>query len=55
MPGPGPQGKLKRMRRTRRVEEMRRDTDLPDASIVVTSAEKGLGLEELWRAIDALV
>ena len=47
--------KLKRMRRTRRADEMRRDTDLPDARIVVTSAEKGLGLEELWRAIDSLV
>ena len=46
--------KLKQMRRARRVAEMRRDTDLRDESVVVTSAEKGLGVEELWRAIDAL-
>jgi GTP-binding protein EngB required for normal cell division len=47
--------KLKPMRRAQRVAEMRRDTDLPDDRVVATSAEKGLGIEELWHAIDALL
>ncbi len=47
--------KLKQMRRAQRVAEMRRDTDLPDDRVIATSAEKGLGLEELWHAIDALL
>jgi GTP-binding protein len=47
--------KLKQMRRGRRVAKLRGDTDVPDAQIVVTSAEKGLGVEELWLAIDALL
>ena len=47
--------KLKQMRRGRRAAELRGDTDVPDPQIIVTSAEKGLGVEELWRAIDALV
>jgi GTP-binding protein len=47
--------KLKQMRRGRRAAELRGDTDVPDPQIVVTSAEKGLGVEELWRAIDALL
>ena len=37
------------------VEKMRRAIDLPDDRVVATSAEKGLGIEELWRAIDALL
>jgi GTP-binding protein len=45
--------KLKRMRRANRAAEMRRDTDLNDECVIVTSAEKGLGVDELWRAIDA--
>ena len=47
--------KLKQMRRAQRVAEMRRDTDLPDDRVVVTSAEKGFGIDELWHAIDALL
>jgi GTP-binding protein len=47
--------KLKQMRRAQRAAAMRRDTDLHDDCVVVTSAEKGLGVEELWRAIDAQV
>jgi GTP-binding protein len=45
--------KLKQMRRRNRVDGIRRDTDLADDCIIVTSAEKGLGIDELWRAIDA--
>jgi GTP-binding protein len=47
--------KLKQMRRAQRVAETRRAVDLPDDRVVATSAEKGLGLEELWRTIDALL
>jgi GTP-binding protein len=47
--------KLKPMRRAQRVAELRRAIDLPDDRVVATSAEKGLGLEELWHAIDALL
>jgi GTP-binding protein len=47
--------KLKPMRRAQRVAEMRRAADLPDDRVVATSAEKGLGIDELWRAIDALL
>jgi len=47
--------KLKQMRRAQRVAEMRRDTDLPDDRVIATSAEKSLGIEELWSAIDALL
>jgi GTP-binding protein len=45
--------KLKQMRRAARVGALRRRCDLPDDRIVPTSAEKDLGIEELWRAIDA--
>jgi GTP-binding protein len=47
--------KLGQMQRARRVAEMRRAAPLPDDRVVTTSAEKGLGLEELWRTIDALL
>jgi len=47
--------KLKQMRRAERVRKLRGDTDVPDAQIIVTSAEKGLGVEELWSAIDSLL
>jgi len=45
--------KLRQMRRAQRVAELRRDTDLRDDRVIATSAEKGLGIDELWRAIDA--
>jgi GTP-binding protein len=47
--------KLKPMRRAQRVAEMRRAIDLPDDRVVATSAEKSVGIEELWSAIDALL
>jgi GTP-binding protein len=47
--------KLGQMRRAQRVAETRRAVDLPDDRVIATSAEKGLGLEELWRTIDALL
>jgi hypothetical protein len=47
--------KLKPMRRVQRVAAMRRAIGLPDDRVVATSAEKRLGLEDLWRAIDALL
>lgn len=45
--------KLKSMRRKRRVEELRAQIPLPPDRVVVTSAEKRTGLDELWRAIHA--
>jgi GTP-binding protein len=47
--------KIKPMRRAQRIAEMRLDTDLPDDRVIATSAEKGVGIEDLWRAIDALL
>jgi GTP-binding protein len=46
--------KLGRMQRDKRVAAIRRDVDLPSERIVATSAEKGTGIEDLWRLIDAL-
>ena len=47
--------KLKPMRRAARVQELRRGISLPKEFVVATSAEKGFGIPELWRAIDALL
>ena len=45
--------KLKPMRRAARERELRRQLGLPEARVVATSAEKGFGIPELWRALDA--
>lgn len=45
--------KLKPMRRAARAKEIRGAVDLPAADVVVTSAEKSWGIDELWQAIDA--
>jgi GTP-binding protein len=45
--------KLPPMRRAERARELARQLRLPAARVLVTSAEKGLGIAELWRAIDA--
>jgi GTP-binding protein len=45
--------KLKPMRRAARVKELRAQLALSADRVVPTSAEKGLGVGELWRAIDA--
>jgi len=47
--------KLKPMRRAERLRELRRAIDLPAASVIATSAEAGIGLDDLWKAIDATV
>jgi GTP-binding protein len=47
--------KLKPMRRAARIEAHRRRSGLPGDRVLPTSAEKNLGIEELWRAIDALL
>jgi GTP-binding protein len=47
--------KLKRSPRTRRIAELHRAADLPGDRVVATSAEKQLGIDELWSAIDALL
>ncbi len=45
--------KLKPMRRAERVRVLRRSPDLPAGQIIATSAQTGLGIPELWAAIDA--
>jgi GTP-binding protein len=45
--------KLRPMRRAARLRELRAQLGLPGAGVVATSAETGLGIAELWRAIDA--
>lgn len=47
--------KLKPMRRAARARELRGAIDLPSERVVVTSAETGSGVAELWRAVDALL
>jgi GTP-binding protein len=47
--------KLKPMRRGERVRELRAAASLPAARVIPTSSEKGIGVSELWRAIDALL
>jgi GTP-binding protein len=44
--------KLKPMRRAARVRELRAGSGLAPARVIPTSAEKGIGIAELWRAID---
>ncbi len=47
--------KLKPMRRAQRARELARAADLPAERVIATSAEKGIGIAQLWSAIDALV
>ncbi len=47
--------KLKPMRRAQRMRRLAAAVDLPRERVVATSAETGLGIPDLWRAIDALV
>jgi GTP-binding protein len=45
--------KLPPMRRAARARELSRQLGFPAARVLVTSAEKGLGIADLWSAIDA--
>jgi GTP-binding protein len=47
--------KLKPMRRAQRMRQLAAAVDLPRERVVGTSAETGIGIPDLWRAIDALV
>ena len=47
--------KLKPMRRGARLRELKKVIDLPAANVIATSAEAGIGLDELWKAIDATI
>ncbi len=47
--------KLKPMRRGKRLRELKKAIDLPAANVIATSAEAGIGLDELWKAIDAAI
>jgi GTP-binding protein len=45
--------KLKPMRRAARVRELKTAFELPGERVVATSATSGMGIDALWRAIDA--
>ena len=45
--------KLKPMRRAERVRALRAAAELPAGGVLATSAQTGLGIPELWAAIDA--
>ena len=45
--------KLARSQRAKRVREIARDLGLPAEAVVPTSASRGLGIAELWGALDA--
>ncbi len=45
--------KLKPMRRAERVRALREQAGLPAARVIPTSAEKGIGIAELWKAVEA--
>jgi GTP-binding protein len=47
--------KLKPQRRAAAVASLRRDTDLRNDRIIVTSAEKGTGIDELWTLLDEIL
>jgi GTP-binding protein len=47
--------KLKPMRRAQRARGLARAAGLPSERVIATSAEKGLGIAELWRALDAVI
>ncbi len=46
--------KLKSMRRKARLNELQKSIELPKSQIVATSAEKRIGIDALWRAIDGI-
>jgi hypothetical protein len=43
------------MRRAERVRELRKLSGLEPERVIATSAEKGVGIAELWRALDARI
>ncbi|MDH3519702.1 MAG: ribosome biogenesis GTP-binding protein YihA/YsxC [Myxococcales bacterium] len=47
--------KLKPMRRAARVRALRAAIGLPAERVLVTSAQTGSGIDDLWRAIDAFL
>lgn len=47
--------KLKPMQRARRLRELAEQASLPAERLLATSATRGLGLRELWRALDVAV
>jgi GTP-binding protein len=47
--------KLKPMRRAARLRALKGEIDLPAANVIATSAETRIGLDELWKAIDAAI
>jgi GTP-binding protein len=47
--------KLKPMRRAARLRALKGEIDLPAANVVATSAEARIGLDELWKLIDATI
>jgi GTP-binding protein len=46
--------KLKPMRRAQAVRKLKESIGLPKADVLVTSAQTGAGIPELWSALDRL-
>jgi GTP-binding protein len=46
--------KLRPMRRAEKLQELRGQISLPKECVIATSAEKKMGMDELWRALDSL-
>jgi GTP-binding protein EngB required for normal cell division len=47
--------KLKPMRRAARLREFKGAIDLPAANVIATSSEARIGIDELWKMIDATI
>ena len=47
--------KFGRSERAARLREIREALELPEAAVVPTSATKGFGIPELWRALDVVL
>ena len=45
--------KFKPMRRAERLRALRAQIDLPPERVIATSAESGVGVDELWQALDS--
>ena len=47
--------KLKPMRRAARLRVLKQAIELPATNVIATSSETGIGIDDLWKAIDATI
>jgi GTP-binding protein EngB required for normal cell division len=47
--------KFKPMRRKQRIRELKTQIAKPPGGVVATSADKKIGVEDLWRALHAMI